>query len=88
MLPIQAVIVGEIAYVTVRGSGKPCQLRVSWGDGQTQEINNGGFDPVKGTVSLTHTYKSAGKFLVEAVGINGCLGLAAKYAQVNTPFKK
>ncbi len=65
---------GTLNVVQATALGGVCPLRVDWGDGSVEDMPNVTF--LEGKVTLTHSYKKTGTFLVSARGIDGCVGVA------------
>ena len=72
--------VGPFQTFTATIDGGSCPLRVDWGDGSVQEMPNVTY--TNGRVTLSHQYKTKGKFLVSARGVDGCVGVAGAWAEL------
>lgn len=72
--------VGPFQTFTATIDGGTCPLRVDWGDGSVQEMPNVTY--TNGRVTLSHQYKTKGKFLVSARGTDGCVGVAGAWAEL------
>jgi len=58
-----------------------CPVRMDWGDGVVEELKNTAAGP--GTITISHQFKKKGKLLVQARGIDGCVGVAGEWVTIN-----
>ncbi len=58
-----------------------CHIRMDWGDGVVEEMNDATF--LNGQVTVSHQFKKKGKLLVQARGTDGCLGVVGEWITIN-----